>query len=177
MVKNRDYWTIEAIHPDGAVTVTGKTGSVRLPPDYTVEDVELGYAQTSHATQGRTVETSLLLVDGPIDGRGLYTPLTRGRHTNHAYVVTNGNETAADVLTQAIAREWIDQPAITRRTRLEVDKVLNPMLGYSQLGGDQQEATHPPEHDVDKPHPQLRRQPNLAEDQPQHRSRQATPGS
>ncbi|MCP4845931.1 MAG: AAA family ATPase, partial [Actinomycetia bacterium] len=55
MVKNRDHWTIEAIHTDGAVTVSGKAGRVRLPADYAVEDLELGYAQTSHATQGRTV--------------------------------------------------------------------------------------------------------------------------
>jgi conjugative relaxase-like TrwC/TraI family protein len=151
MVKNRDHWTIEVIHPDGAVTVTGKAGRVRLSAAYAAEDLELGYAQTSHATQGRTVDTGLLYVDGPIDGRGLYTPLTRGRHANHAYVVTNEGETAVDVLTQAIARDWIDQPAITQQTRLETDKTLNPALGHSQLGDDQQEALHPPEHDDDAP--------------------------
>jgi hypothetical protein len=151
MVKNRDHWTIEAIHTDGAVTVTGPAGRVRLPADYAIEDLELGYAQTSHATQGRTVDTSLLLVDGPIDGRGLYTPLTRGRHTNHAYVATSENETAADVLTQAIARDWIDQPAITQRTRLEAGKALNLPLGHNRLEGDLQAVTHPPDHDVGKP--------------------------
>jgi ATP-dependent exoDNAse (exonuclease V) alpha subunit len=151
MVKNRDHWTIEAIHPDGAVTINGKAGRVRLPADYAAEELELGYAQTSHATQGRTVDTGLLLVDGPVDGRGLYTPLTRGRHANHAYVVTSEGETAADVLTQAIARDWIDQPAITRRTRLEADKALNPTLGRSQLRGDLQAATHPPDHHVGNP--------------------------
>jgi hypothetical protein len=105
MVKNRDHWTIEAIHTDGAVTVSGRAGSVRLPAAYADEDLELGYAQTSHATQCRTVDTGLLLIDGPIDRRGLYTPLTRGRHTNHAYVATSEGETAADVLTQAITRD------------------------------------------------------------------------
>ncbi len=150
MVKNRDHWTIEAIHPDGAVTITGKAGRVRLPPDYAAEELELGYAQTSHATQGRTVGTGLLLVDGPIDSRGLYTPLTRGRRANHAYVVTNENQTAVDILTEAIVRDWIDQPAITRRTRLEVDKVLDPMLGHRQLRDDQQEVTHPDRY-VGKP--------------------------
>ena len=151
MVKNRDHWMIEAIHPDGAVTVSGRAGRVRLPADYAVEDLELGYAQTSHATQGRTVDTGLLLVDGPVDGRGIYTPLTRGRHANHAYVVTSEGETAAEVLTQAIARDWIDQPAITQRTRLETGKAMNPTLGHSQLRDDQQAATHPPDHDVGKP--------------------------
>jgi hypothetical protein len=86
---------------------------------YAAEHVELGYAQTSHATQGRTVDTGLLLVDTPTDGRGVYTPMTRGRNANHAYVVADENRTAVDVLTQAIARDWIDQPAVTRRTQLE----------------------------------------------------------
>ena len=151
MVKNRDHWTIEAIHPDGAVTVTGKAGRVRLTADYAAEELELGYAQTSHATQGRTVDTALLLVDGPVDGRGLYTPLTRGRHANHAYVITNDNQTAADVLSQAIARDWIDQPAIKQRTRLSTGKALNPTLGQSQLREDRQAVAHPPDHGVGEP--------------------------
>jgi len=70
VVKNRDHWTIEHIHPDGAVTVTGRTGTVRLPADYVAKDLELGYAQTSHATQGRTVDVGLLLVDGFVDSAG-----------------------------------------------------------------------------------------------------------
>jgi hypothetical protein len=78
------------------------------------------YAQTSHATQGRTVDTGLLLVDTPTDSRGVYTPMTRGRNANHAYVVTDENHTAVDVLTEAIARDWIDQPATTKRTQLEI---------------------------------------------------------
>jgi hypothetical protein len=78
-----------------------------------------GYAQTSHATQGRTVDTALLLVDGATDSRGIYTPMTRGRNANHAYVVTDENQTAVDVLTQAITRDWIDHPAVTRRVELE----------------------------------------------------------
>jgi len=151
MVKNRDHWMIEAIHTDGAVTVTGRAGTVRLPADYAAKDLELGYAQTSHATQGRTVDTSLLLIDGPIDSRGLYTPLTRGRHANHTYIVTTDNEKAVDVLTQAIARDWIDQPAITRRTRLEAGKALTSSLGRGQFGDDLHAAMHPPGHDVGKP--------------------------
>ncbi len=60
MVKNRDHFTITAIHDDRSVTVTGRSGTVRLPAGYVAEHVELGYAQTSHATQGRTVDTALL---------------------------------------------------------------------------------------------------------------------
>jgi hypothetical protein len=102
------------------VELTGRTGTIQLPAGYVSEHVELGYAQTSHATQGRTVDTGLLLVDTPTDSRGIYTPMTRGRLGNHAYVVTDENRTAVDVLTQAIGRDWIDQPATTRRIELEV---------------------------------------------------------
>ena len=119
MVKNRDHWTITMIHRDGSITATGSTGSIRLPADYVTEDVELGYAQTSHASQGRTVDVALLLVDSPTDSRGIYTPMTRGREANHAYVATNTNQTALSTLATALARDWIDQPAIARKHQLD----------------------------------------------------------
>ncbi|NIA26004.1 MAG: relaxase domain-containing protein [Gammaproteobacteria bacterium] len=119
MVKNRDHWTITNIHPDSTVTLAGRTGAIRLPVKYVAEDLELGYAQTSHATQGRTVDVALLLVDAPTDSRGIYTPMTRGREGNDAYVAVDDNQTALDVLTQAIGRDWIDQPAVARRTQLD----------------------------------------------------------
>jgi ATP-dependent exoDNAse (exonuclease V) alpha subunit len=146
MVKNRDHWTIQHIHPDGAVTVTGPAGTVRLPADYTREHLELGYAQTSHATQGRTVDTGLFLVDGPIEGRGLYTSMTRGRHANHAYVVTGQAETAANILTQALTRDWIDQPAITLQT--PIDKTPDRSLRPGEPGNHRQPPTHPPVYDI-----------------------------
>jgi ATP-dependent exoDNAse (exonuclease V) alpha subunit len=138
MVKNRDHWTIETIHADRSVSLTGRTGTVRAPAGYAAEHVELGYAQTSHATQGRTVDTGLLLVDAPTDSRGVYTPMTRGRNANHAYVVTDENRTAVDVLTRAVGRDWIDQPAITRRIELEIrhqDPPMWPSLQTHQHGG------------------------------------------
>ena len=58
-------------------------------------------------------------MDTPTDSRGIYTPMTRGREANHAYVVTEDNRTAFDVLTQTIARDWIDQPALARRLQLD----------------------------------------------------------
>lgn len=124
MVKNRDHWTIEQIDDDGTVTVTGRTGTVTLPADYAIEHVELGYAQTSHASQGRTVDTALLLVDSPTDSRGLYTPMTRGRHANHAYVAVEDNQDGTDLLAQAVSREWADMPAVARRAQLSRDPQL-----------------------------------------------------
>ncbi len=145
IVKNRDHWTIDTIHRDGTVTLTGRSGTVRLPFAYTAEHVELGYAQTGHATQGRTVDTALLLIDGPIDTAGIYTPMTRGRHANHAYVVTGDGQTAADTLAQALGREWIDRPAITQESGsdTEPDYVrLWPSL--RQLNKPDRESPHQP---------------------------------
>ncbi|MDQ4132948.1 MAG: AAA family ATPase [Actinomycetota bacterium] len=74
MVKNRDQWEVLAIHRGGALTVSGATGTLRLPADYVTENVELAYAQTSHANQGRTVDYSFLFLDGPADSRGISCP-------------------------------------------------------------------------------------------------------
>jgi len=82
----------------------------------------LGYPQTTHATQGRTVDTAHLLIDSPIDGRGVSTPLTRGRDTNHAYITVDNHQTAVDVLAQALTRDWVDQHAIARRAQLDPDR-------------------------------------------------------
>jgi len=121
MVKNRDHWTIQQVHSDGAITVAGAIGRVTLPADYAAQHVELGYAQTSHASQGRTVDTALLLIDNPTDHAGIYTPMTRGRHANHAYIAIDENKDAADVLAYAVTQEWADQPAVARKARLEQD--------------------------------------------------------
>ena len=112
---------------DRSVTLTGPPAASASPADYVAEHLELGYAQTSHANQGRTVDTALLLVDGPTDSRGAYTPMTRGRHANHAYVVTDDNRTAVDVLAHAVTRDWIDQPAIARRAQLDSHLQQNPI--------------------------------------------------
>jgi conjugative relaxase-like TrwC/TraI family protein len=122
MVKNRDRWTVEAVHGNGALTVSGPTGRVTLPAAYVVADVELAYAETSHATQGRTVDRSFLYLDGPTGTAGIYVPLTRGRLTNEAFVVLHDERTAKEVVADAVARTWVDQPA----TALRLDQVQGP---------------------------------------------------
>jgi len=42
MVRNRDQWTITALHRNGDITATGASGTVRLPADYVTEHIELG---------------------------------------------------------------------------------------------------------------------------------------
>ncbi|HUP15111.1 MAG TPA: MobF family relaxase [Acidimicrobiia bacterium] len=119
IVKNRDRWVVQTIHPDRNITVAGANGTIRLPADYVASHLRIGYAQTSHATQGRTVDTALLLIDSPTDHAGVYTPMTRGRDANHAYVITEDTQTALDVVSQAISRDWIDQPAVARKAQLD----------------------------------------------------------
>ncbi len=133
MVKNRDQWTITAIHPDRSITVIGRTGTVRLPADYVANEVRLGYARTSQASQGRTVDTALLLVDTPTDHAGIYTPITRGRQANHAYVVTEDNQSAIDALNQAISREWIDRPTVARTSHLAENMRRQRLSGLDEL--------------------------------------------
>ena len=113
MVRNRARWTVTAIDPDGErhrrEAATAPSGS---PPSYVDRHVELAYAETIHAAQGRTVDRALALIDGPIDGRALYVALTRGRRSNEVLVVADDNQAAQGQLLDAIARHWIDQPAV-----------------------------------------------------------------
>ncbi len=52
MVKNRHQWEVVAVHRGGTLSVSGHTGSIRLPAEYVAAHVELAYAQTSHAKAG-----------------------------------------------------------------------------------------------------------------------------
>lgn len=58
---------------------------VTLPSTYVAEHVELAYASTTHAAQGRTVDTAHALVDENTAGGQLYVMLSRGRESNVAY--------------------------------------------------------------------------------------------
>src|SRR5207248_6934965 len=103
------------IHAGGAITVSGPTGTVDLPADYVRRHVELAYAETSHANQGRTVDRSYLLLEGPTTTAGVYVPLTRGRISNEAFVAVSGEQTAAEVVAESLAHSWVDRPAIQQR--------------------------------------------------------------
>jgi conjugative relaxase-like TrwC/TraI family protein len=128
MVRNRATWTINTIHPDGAITATGKHGTVQLPAAYVGEHVELAYATTGMGAQGRTVDAAITVLDGPTDVRNLYVPMTRGRDTNEAFITVTGEQTAVDVFSRCLALDWIDQPAHTRRAELNNQRLHRPGL-------------------------------------------------
>ncbi len=64
------------------------TVAFELPRVYLLAHCDLAYATTPHAAQGRTVDTSHVLVDGLSDRQGLYVAMSRGREGNYAYCVT-----------------------------------------------------------------------------------------
>jgi hypothetical protein len=119
-VRNRERWTVTAVHDDGALTLShvGRHGTVTLPADYVRTHVQLGYAATAHGHQGDTVDVSLTLVTAATTHRSLYVGATRGRDENRLCVVTTADEDARDVLEHVLTNDRIDLPAVAQRRSL-----------------------------------------------------------
>jgi DNA-binding transcriptional regulator YdaS (Cro superfamily) len=112
-VRNRDTWTVQRIHRDGSLTVKSQNGGAkaRLPRTYVDAHVELAYAGTAHAVQGRTVDAAHLLCNPNVSREALYVALTRGREANNAWVITDSTDHP----------EWIDgEPATTAEAALHL---------------------------------------------------------
>ncbi|RRD50524.1 MobF family relaxase [Arachnia propionica] len=105
-VKNGDRWTIQQIHADGSVAVVDDHNrTCTLPADYIRSWTGLGYATTVHRAQGRTVDSSHLLLDTTAIGHdAVYVGLTRGRSNNEVWAVTDGT-TAPDMLRAAASKD------------------------------------------------------------------------
>lgn len=90
-VRNGDTWTITGVRDDGSITIrkTGRRfgGSIVLPTAYVADHVDLGYAVTAHRAQGVTVDTAHVLVEPTTTRENFYVAMTRGKHSNHAYVI------------------------------------------------------------------------------------------
>lgn len=133
-VKNGDRWTVLEVHRDGSMTAqhTESARVVALPAAYVAGSVELGYAVTTHAAQGVSVDTMHGLVSGGETRQHLYTMMTRGRLANHAYleVVGDGDPhsvitpdvihppTSTDVLERILARDGVHVSALTTQREL-----------------------------------------------------------
>uniref|UniRef100_UPI003F499F68 MobF family relaxase n=1 Tax=Nonomuraea sp. CA-252377 TaxID=3240003 RepID=UPI003F499F68 len=106
-LSNRDVLRVHQVLDDGAVighlTSRAHPGGdpgrrVYIPARYAAQHLELGYASTAHAAQGRTVDVARALIDGRVTHQMLYVMLTRGRSANVGYVDVS-------VLTAADLRE------------------------------------------------------------------------
>lgn len=128
-VKNGDRWNITKIAPDGSLTLchSRTRRNTVAPAHYVRESVELGYATTTHAAQGVSVDTVHGLVTGTESRQQLYTLLTRGADANHLYLqlASDGDPhtvihpgavsppTATDVLEAILARDEAPRSATT----------------------------------------------------------------
>lgn len=136
-MKKGDRWQVTHRYDDGAVAVRrlGRGDIPRgkalvLPAGYVSEDLELGYASTVHRAQGSTVDTAHALIDPEKAARELlYVALTRGRLSNHAYVVhpdphevePHLDQPETDQLARVLARSDADLSA-TETLTLEADR-------------------------------------------------------
>jgi conjugative relaxase-like TrwC/TraI family protein len=126
MIHNRNTFTITALQHDGRIAAVGDTGLVILPASYVANHVELAYAVTAMGAQGRTVDHAITVIDGVTDVRNIYVPMTRGRESNHAYLTTDGEDTATDVFARYLTNDWIDLPAHQRAQELWAPTGLEP---------------------------------------------------
>lgn len=126
---NRDQYRVLAVEPGGGLRVArvlGRADGVErhaeptvLPAEYVAEHVSLGYAATVHSVQGRTTDTSHVVVAPGADPAAVYVGLSRGRARNTAYAVTRpapGDQPAGATLdTQSRTPEAVVADAMTRR--------------------------------------------------------------
>ena len=93
-VLNRDVWCITGsnAHGDLLATHTRTAVTAEIPAAYASDHVVLAYATTIAGAQGRTVDTGHVLVTPRTPAGALYVGMTRGRETNHAYVITNSHD-------------------------------------------------------------------------------------
>lgn len=121
-VRNRELWTVTAVHANGSLTARRNTAHVTidLPADYVAEHVRLGYAATEHGNQADTVTIGIQLVTAATTRRGLYVGATRGRVQNLMLVVSDQPDVdeAHDVLERVLFADPVDVPATTQRRNL-----------------------------------------------------------
>lgn len=154
---NRELYRVEEILPNGDLVVAslevphtpgtaGRGGGagvvgerLTLPAAYVAEDLSLGYAGTVHAFQGLTVDTGHDVISPRTSAQLAYPGLTRGRHSNHAYVVTRDadadpvNGATAGEVAQALTRD----PRSVLTTILETDRAeVSATTHAAESGGE-----------------------------------------
>ena len=126
-VRNHDRWHVIAVdEAAGTLTVEHQRHQARLtlPGDYVATQVRLAYATTIAAAQGLTVDQTHVLVTPATYKNELYVALSRGRHANHAYAISEpdadrdhpqrepgGTQTPSEVLARVAQHERPDWAA------------------------------------------------------------------
>ena len=184
-VKNGDRWTVTQAHSDGSLDVahlhTGRR--ITLTGEYVRQHVQLGYATTIHGGQGVTADTSHTITTGSESRQQLYVALSRGRDTNHLYLVTAGDGdehtvitpaathplTAINILEQILARDEAQLSATTtappagrpRRRRGRRDRPLPRQPAHRRRPHPRPRMGQAPGHRPRAAAPRHQRQPRL----------------
>ena len=144
-VRNNHRWTVDRVHPDGALTATEITrGVTRTIPAWYVNSgwVRLGYAHTHASVQGITVGkagvrrgTAHAVITAVMTRNELYPTMTRATDGTHSYVVLGGQGDSHDVTTPG---------AIAPETAIEVlVKIVETDGGARSVTTEQREAGDP----------------------------------
>ena len=92
-VRNGSRWIVTGVREDGSVSIrpAGRRfgGGIVLPADYVAEHLDLGYAVTAHRAQGVTTDSAHAVVTATTTRENFYVSMTRGAHSNRAYVAVN----------------------------------------------------------------------------------------
>ena len=89
-----DGWQGQAAEVARRLPGGGWSQAFLVPLSYLANSAELHYAGNIHVAQGRTVDTSHVLVTDTLDLHAFYVAMSRGRQSNTAHVVTG--ETAPE---------------------------------------------------------------------------------
>lgn len=128
-VRNGDEWVVISVNTStGDIVAAAGDETVTLPADYCASHVELAYATTAHRAQGRTVDTAHTIVDQSATRETFYVAMTRGKHSNRAYVVVEDDAPQGDNLTAGVTRTWreiLDRVVHTRGGDLSAHDTLS----------------------------------------------------
>ena len=154
-VRNRHTWTVTGLEADGALTVTHpQRGVVTLPAGYVAAHVELGWAVTGYGNQGDTVDIGIAVLEPGTSRNHAYVALTRGRHTNIAYLPDpTGTQHPAEQLAAIITRPATGDSALTTHATL---RHTHPSRTRPPNTTAHQHAQQAPGHDQPKNTPRIR---------------------
>ncbi|MBL3685682.1 conjugal transfer protein [Leucobacter zeae] len=105
-VKNNDEWIVRDITETGDIVAAAGDELLVLPATYCADHVQLAYATTAHRSQGRTVDTAHTIVDSSASRETFYVAMTRGKHSNRAYVVVDEDGQLGDQSATGMSRTW-----------------------------------------------------------------------
>ena len=128
-VRNGNRWCVTQIDPD-----TNRLAARRLHDntlavfdgDYVREHITHGYAVTVHSAQGVTADTTYAVLSETATRALAYVAMTRGRHTNSAYLYQRTAEHEHSV------RPHDAEPVVHRATRHQAARLFRGIIAHDE---------------------------------------------